>query len=36
MKIAPLLASFKSKEHIFESIIVHTGQHYDENVFKYP
>ena len=32
MKIAPLLNSFKAKEHIFESIVVHTGQHYDEKM----
>ena len=32
MKIAPLLASFKSNDKIFESIIVHTGQHYDEKM----
>ena len=32
MKISPILESFKSKANIFESIIVHTGQHYDKKL----
>lgn len=33
MKIAPLMKAFETSEN-FKAIVVHTGQHYDENMSK--
>lgn len=33
MKIAPLMKAFKAEEY-FNTLLVHTGQHYDENMSK--
>jgi UDP-N-acetylglucosamine 2-epimerase (non-hydrolysing) len=32
MKMAPILNCFKQKKDLFETITVHTGQHYDDNM----
>jgi len=32
MKVAPLHRAFQAREETFESLIVHTGQHYDEQM----
>src|SRR6187401_1610594 len=32
MKIAPIVAAFKRRPESFESVLVHTGQHYDEKL----
>jgi UDP-N-acetylglucosamine 2-epimerase (non-hydrolysing) len=32
MKVAPLHRAFQARDDLFESLIVHTGQHYDEKM----
>jgi UDP-N-acetylglucosamine 2-epimerase (non-hydrolysing) len=32
MKIAPLVTAFRRRPGVFESVLVHTGQHYDEKL----
>jgi UDP-N-acetylglucosamine 2-epimerase (non-hydrolysing) len=32
MKIAPVVAAFRRRPAVFESLLVHTGQHYDERM----
>ena len=32
MKIAPIVAALKRRPGVFESVLVHTGQHYDEKL----
>ena len=32
MKIAPVVAALKRRPAAFESLLVHTGQHYDEQM----
>ena len=34
MKIAPIYSEMKKEPQIFDPIIVHTGQHYDEKMSK--
>lgn len=34
MKIAPIINAMKKYSHIIEGLLVHTGQHYDENMSK--
>ncbi|MBA7656427.1 UDP-2,3-diacetamido-2,3-dideoxy-D-glucuronate 2-epimerase [subsurface metagenome] len=34
IKIAPLMKTFKAKEY-FHTLLVHTGQHYDENMSRF-
>jgi UDP-N-acetylglucosamine 2-epimerase (non-hydrolysing) len=34
MKIAPIVAQLKAAPEVFSSVIVHTGQHYDEKLSK--
>lgn len=34
MKIAPLMAEYRKHPDRFEPVLVHTGQHYDENMSK--
>jgi len=33
IKIAPLMKAFKAEEY-YHTLLVHTGQHYDENMSK--
>ncbi len=32
MKIAPIVAALQRRPAAFESVLVHTGQHYDEKL----
>lgn len=34
MKVAPIMAEMTQCPDAFEKILVHTGQHYDENMSK--
>ena len=34
MKIAPIVAQLKNAPDVFSSVLVHTGQHYDEKLSK--
>src|SRR5688572_30954198 len=34
MKVAPIVAQLKAQQDLFTSVIVHTGQHYDEKLSK--
>lgn len=34
MKVAPIVAELRTSPDVFTSILVHTGQHYDENLSK--
>ena len=34
MKVAPIVAQLQKEPHLFTSLLVHTGQHYDEKLSK--